>query len=112
MKLNIDLSDKATMPTPCCLDDVYYPGFTITSKEDIELPESGVLTATFKVVSKTTSEENGKKRYSCHVKLVEITGAKEQEVTLKTSKPKEDEYKQRESILDSLRDELAKEQED
>lgn len=113
MKLKIDLSSgPGTLNcAPCCADDVWYPTIHLCRDDELEIPDSGELTVTFKVTSKTVREEDGKKCYEYSLKLGEILGAKKGEVTFKKVEPKKDSYRERESIIDSLRDEIVEKEE-
>jgi hypothetical protein len=114
MKLKIDLSSGpgSMNCAPCCIDDVWYPNINLRRDDELEIPDSGELTVTFKVTSKTVREQDGKKCYEYTLKLGEILGAKKGEVTFKAAEPKKDSYKEREGIIDALRDSMADEEDD
>jgi hypothetical protein len=97
----IDLAEKMSSPeeAPCC-EEPYYPTIHISKDEPISLPDKGQMVVKFEVISREESDRDGKKRYSCQVRLKKIS-------QVKGPKPeKVDPYAQSSAILDALRDSI------
>jgi hypothetical protein len=104
----IDLGEKIEtlnpVPCGCCEDDdkAHYPSIYINKDEEIKLPDSGQMVVKFEVVSREMSERDGKKSYSCQVKLKKIS-------QVKGPKPQKlDRFTESSQILDALRDEATR----
>jgi hypothetical protein len=99
----IDLAEN--LPTPCEKSpEKYYPTIHVTRDEDLGLPESGVLTARFKVTRREIAEHNGKTTYSYTIELRAIE-------SLEGEVEKKNPILDTEKALDALRAMIAKEDE-
>lgn len=77
----IDLAEKRDIyPEPASIggsSEPYYPSIYLEGKEEgVDIPDEGYALVKYKVVSKTTSESDGKKRHSCSIEFHEFTPKK------------------------------------
>lgn len=104
----IDLAENLT--GECCkpvnVSEPYYPTIHISKDEPISLPDSGQMVVKFEVISREESDRDGKKRYSCQVRLKKIS-------QVKGPKPaKENPYEVTSMALDALLEKLSEDGDD
>jgi len=109
MNLAEPISPMEAQPAP----HAYYPTLHLSKVgEEIDLPDEGVLTVTFKKIrSEESKNADGKERYSCTLELHDIRKVKEEKGCC-SDMPKKDKYAETGDVLDQLRAALAGEGED
>jgi hypothetical protein len=101
-QLNLDLGEKSPFagePISVRRDEPYYPTFTYSGDEELELPKSGKMLIEYKESRREETEDDRGERYTCTIqvrKIISVEGAKEEKDV------------RADDALDAIRDALAK----
>lgn len=83
MKLNIDLGKKPSedmVPVNVSASKTYYPSFTYSGDESLNLPKEGTMVVKFTKRRESTDETEDGTRYTCEIEVNKIVSIDSDEV--------------------------------